>query len=178
MNVGVLVLHNTRVHSWTCFSPRNALMFNNELMADVHFIVGPLGASQRVPAHKVKTHFMSSRSAVGLCQTGYFLTLLCPPLSVRAGRGKLRLLCHVLQRFGGGGVRNTYPRCGTCCFSNSAEVSGPPLLSKLWITHPGLSRGSSQHATGVQGSNGSSAELCCSFIVQSMLSFAASASKQ
>lgn len=28
-------------------------MFNNELMADVHFIVGPCGDSQRVPAHKV-----------------------------------------------------------------------------------------------------------------------------
>lgn len=32
---------------------RNALMFNNELMADVHFIVGPPGASKKVPAHKV-----------------------------------------------------------------------------------------------------------------------------
>lgn len=31
-------------------------MFNNELMADVHFIVGPLGGSQKVPAHKVKTY--------------------------------------------------------------------------------------------------------------------------
>ncbi|KAJ0062971.1 hypothetical protein NL108_010012, partial [Boleophthalmus pectinirostris] len=30
----------------------NALMFNNELMADVHFIVGPPGESQKVPAHK------------------------------------------------------------------------------------------------------------------------------
>ncbi|XP_076002788.1 BTB/POZ domain-containing protein 6-B [Genypterus blacodes] len=42
--------------SWQCSHPtlreRNALMFNNELMADVHFIVGPLGASQKVPAHK------------------------------------------------------------------------------------------------------------------------------
>lgn len=28
-------------------------MFNNEMMADVHFIVGPSGESQRVPAHKV-----------------------------------------------------------------------------------------------------------------------------
>lgn len=28
-------------------------MFNNELMADVHFIVGVLGAARRVPAHKV-----------------------------------------------------------------------------------------------------------------------------
>jgi len=28
-------------------------MFNNELMADVHFIVGPPGGSQKVPAHKV-----------------------------------------------------------------------------------------------------------------------------
>lgn len=34
---------------------RNALMFNNELMADVHFIVGPPGGSQKVPAHKVRT---------------------------------------------------------------------------------------------------------------------------
>uniref|UniRef100_A0A3Q3E1K5 BTB domain containing 6 n=1 Tax=Labrus bergylta TaxID=56723 RepID=A0A3Q3E1K5_9LABR len=42
--------------SWQCSHPtlreRNALMFNNELMADVHFIVGPLGGSQKVPAHK------------------------------------------------------------------------------------------------------------------------------
>lgn len=29
-------------------------MFNNELMADVHFIVGPLGESQKIPAHKVQ----------------------------------------------------------------------------------------------------------------------------
>lgn len=28
-------------------------MFNNELMADVHFIVGPPGGARRVPAHKV-----------------------------------------------------------------------------------------------------------------------------
>lgn len=27
-------------------------MFNNELMADVHFMVGPKGASQHIPAHK------------------------------------------------------------------------------------------------------------------------------
>ncbi|XP_053700385.1 BTB/POZ domain-containing protein 6-B-like [Synchiropus splendidus] len=31
---------------------RNALMFNNELMADVHFMVGAPGESQKVPAHK------------------------------------------------------------------------------------------------------------------------------
>uniref|UniRef100_A0A3P9M783 BTB domain-containing protein n=1 Tax=Oryzias latipes TaxID=8090 RepID=A0A3P9M783_ORYLA len=31
---------------------RNALMFNNEHMADVHFIVGPPGDTQMVPAHK------------------------------------------------------------------------------------------------------------------------------
>lgn len=28
-------------------------MFNNEQMSDVHFIVGPPGETQRVPAHKV-----------------------------------------------------------------------------------------------------------------------------
>lgn len=33
-------------------------MFNNELMADVHFIVGPPGDSQRVPAHKVTKQTM------------------------------------------------------------------------------------------------------------------------
>lgn len=32
---------------------RNAVMFNNEHMADVHFIVGLPGATQKVPAHKV-----------------------------------------------------------------------------------------------------------------------------
>ncbi|KAK2818223.1 hypothetical protein Q7C36_022156 [Tachysurus vachellii] len=31
---------------------RNAIMFNNELMADVHFVVGPTGGTQRVPGHK------------------------------------------------------------------------------------------------------------------------------
>lgn len=29
-------------------------MFNNELMADIHFIVGPPGSSEKVPAHKVR----------------------------------------------------------------------------------------------------------------------------
>lgn len=28
-------------------------MFNNEHMADVHFIVGPPGATEKIPAHKV-----------------------------------------------------------------------------------------------------------------------------
>ncbi|XP_023210824.1 BTB/POZ domain-containing protein 6-B-like [Centruroides vittatus] len=31
---------------------RNAAMFNNELMSDVHFLVGPKGNTQRIPAHK------------------------------------------------------------------------------------------------------------------------------
>nr|XP_040056311.1 BTB/POZ domain-containing protein 6-B-like [Gasterosteus aculeatus aculeatus] len=48
--------NNVEPPSWQCSHPtlreRNALMFNNELMADVHFIVGPLGGSQKVPAHK------------------------------------------------------------------------------------------------------------------------------
>ncbi|KAI4804614.1 hypothetical protein KUCAC02_026237 [Chaenocephalus aceratus] len=48
--------NNVDPPSWPCSHPtlreRNALMFNNELMADVHFIVGPLGGSEKVPAHK------------------------------------------------------------------------------------------------------------------------------
>jgi len=31
---------------------RNAAMFNNELMADVFFVVGPSGSTQKIPAHK------------------------------------------------------------------------------------------------------------------------------
>uniref|UniRef100_A0A8D3BHE2 BTB domain-containing protein n=1 Tax=Scophthalmus maximus TaxID=52904 RepID=A0A8D3BHE2_SCOMX len=31
---------------------RNSVMFNNEMMADVHFVVGPTGGTQRVPGHK------------------------------------------------------------------------------------------------------------------------------
>uniref|UniRef100_H0WD75 BTB domain containing 6 n=1 Tax=Cavia porcellus TaxID=10141 RepID=H0WD75_CAVPO len=48
--------NNAESPHWQAFHPtlreRNALMFNNELMADVHFVVGPPGAAQRVPAHK------------------------------------------------------------------------------------------------------------------------------
>eukprot|EP00069_Balaena_mysticetus_P006547 bmy_05069T0 len=31
---------------------RNAVMFNNDLMADVHFVVGPPGGTQQLPGHK------------------------------------------------------------------------------------------------------------------------------
>ncbi|XP_060722526.1 BTB/POZ domain-containing protein 6-B isoform X1 [Tachysurus vachellii] len=48
--------NNVEPASWQSTHPtlreRNALMFNNELMADVHFIVGRPGESQKVPAHK------------------------------------------------------------------------------------------------------------------------------
>ncbi|XP_060685485.1 BTB/POZ domain-containing protein 6-B isoform X3 [Hemiscyllium ocellatum] len=51
-------LNNNHIQNsnWQSFYPtlreRNAMMYNNELMADVHFIVGPPGCTQRVPAHK------------------------------------------------------------------------------------------------------------------------------
>ncbi|XP_038678034.1 BTB/POZ domain-containing protein 6-B isoform X2 [Scyliorhinus canicula] len=51
-------LNNNHIHNtnWQSFYPtlreRNAMMYNNELMADVHFIVGSPGSTQRVPAHK------------------------------------------------------------------------------------------------------------------------------
>ncbi|XP_034143602.1 BTB/POZ domain-containing protein 6-B isoform X3 [Esox lucius] len=48
--------NNIETTSWQSTHPtlreRNALMFNNEHMADVHFIVGSPGESQKVPAHK------------------------------------------------------------------------------------------------------------------------------
>lgn len=42
-------------------------MFNNELMADVHFIVGPTGGSQKVPAHKVKRFHHGILTSLSLC---------------------------------------------------------------------------------------------------------------
>ncbi|XP_076038831.1 BTB/POZ domain containing protein 3 lute [Oratosquilla oratoria] len=36
----------------TSLRERNAAMLNNELMADVHFIVGQPGSTQKIPAHK------------------------------------------------------------------------------------------------------------------------------
>ncbi|XP_024293017.1 BTB/POZ domain-containing protein 6-B [Oncorhynchus tshawytscha] len=48
--------NNVDPPSWQSSHPtlreRNALMFNNELMADIHLIVGPPGESQKVPVHK------------------------------------------------------------------------------------------------------------------------------
>ncbi|XP_066142855.1 BTB/POZ domain-containing protein 6-B-like isoform X4 [Euwallacea fornicatus] len=42
--------------NWQALKPtvreRNAAMFNNDLMADIRFIVGPLGNTQVIPAHK------------------------------------------------------------------------------------------------------------------------------
>lgn len=38
---------------WILCPCRNSVMFNNEMMADVHFVVGPPGGTQRVPGHKV-----------------------------------------------------------------------------------------------------------------------------
>lgn len=37
-------------------------MFNNEMMADVHFVVGPPGGTQRVPGHKVTQTLDSFRA--------------------------------------------------------------------------------------------------------------------
>lgn len=61
---------------------RNALMFNNELMADVHFIVGPPGASKKVPAHKVGAERGSLRSR------GFRVSVLLVPAAMRARGGR------------------------------------------------------------------------------------------
>lgn len=50
----MLILLSDLLQCFGVFWPfRNAVMFNNEHMADVHFIVGPPGATHKVPAHKV-----------------------------------------------------------------------------------------------------------------------------
>uniref|UniRef100_A0AAY4B842 BTB domain-containing protein n=1 Tax=Denticeps clupeoides TaxID=299321 RepID=A0AAY4B842_9TELE len=45
--------HNVEPSGWhPNLRERNALMCNNEMMADVHFIVGATGETQKIPAHK------------------------------------------------------------------------------------------------------------------------------
>lgn len=50
-----------------CFSLffRNSVMFNNELMADVHFLVGQLGRTQRLPGHRVRISSTSKFTVAG-----------------------------------------------------------------------------------------------------------------
>ncbi len=43
--------HNWQANKGTV-RERNAIMFNSELMADVHFVVGTAPHAQRIPAHK------------------------------------------------------------------------------------------------------------------------------
>lgn len=41
------------------------MMFNNELMADVHFVVGQPGRTQRLPGHRVRISSSSEITAAG-----------------------------------------------------------------------------------------------------------------
>lgn len=40
-------------------------MFNNELMADVHFVVGQTGKTERLPGHRVRLPWASKITAAG-----------------------------------------------------------------------------------------------------------------
>lgn len=44
---------------------RNSVMFNNELMADVHFVVGQPGRTQRLPGHRVRISSTSKVTVAG-----------------------------------------------------------------------------------------------------------------
>lgn len=44
---------------------RNSVMFNNELMADVHFVVGQTGRTERLPGHRVRLPSASKITAAG-----------------------------------------------------------------------------------------------------------------
>lgn len=60
-------------------------MFNNEHMADIHFIVGPPGETQTVPAHKVQNLVWSDLVLlVWFCQPvpTHFLTVFQYVLAV------------------------------------------------------------------------------------------------
>lgn len=58
MYIYTLIYLHTNVtmnqHVLLSFVFRNSVMFNNELMADVHFVVGQPGRTQRLPGHRVR----------------------------------------------------------------------------------------------------------------------------
>lgn len=77
-------------------------MFNNEQMADVHFIVGPPGETQRVPAHKVPgldytwTHLNSTVCLLCCGRSTAVGHEVCP--DVLSSYVVLRPLCRVWLR--------------------------------------------------------------------------------
>lgn len=109
------------------FSLRNALMFNNEQMADAHFIVGPPGETQKVPAHKVSALGLTLSSDLIFSGPLYLLPVVwlvpCLGVSVRPGGGQLRVWSHVLRRSGWGSIWDPHPWRGAGRFPHSVEVS-------------------------------------------------------
>lgn len=67
-------------------------MFNNELMADVHFIVGPPGAARRVPAHKVSGRTLGPAPEQQLSSPPGVASWY--PLGAGRGQGSGQLLSH------------------------------------------------------------------------------------
>lgn len=60
------------------FSPfRNSVMFNNELMADVHFVVGQHGRTQRLPGHRVRISTTNSNITLTEEMNNQALSRLC-----------------------------------------------------------------------------------------------------
>lgn len=97
-------------------------MFNNEMMADVHFVVGPAGGTQRVPGHKVNLPKPVSVSGPRPSPALRRLSSVFCPLSVRPGRGQLRLPRHVLRRAGRGPGRDPDPGRGAAFLPGYAQV--------------------------------------------------------
>lgn len=110
-------------------------MFNNELMADVHFIVGPPGASKKVPAHKVGAERGSLRSR------GFRVSVLLVPAAMRA-RGGRRERSGAERR----GAEALSVFCSTCwqwaapsstlCFTAISPRSNPKSISQMWNPQP------------------------------------------
>lgn len=74
-------------------------MFNNEMMADVHFVVGPPGGTQRVPGHKV-TQTLDSLRAQKILLVFRRLLSTYNQLAPQAGLSTLMLSAESLQTLG------------------------------------------------------------------------------
>lgn len=125
-----VLVYREPVYNWqatkSTVKERFAFLFNNEVLSDVHFLVGKGMGVQRIPAHRwVKPIIYPFGVQMTLIIDCWVFSPphFCPHCQVCSGRGERRVWCHVQRWDGHDFNRNRAPRCGTSSFSGPAEVS-------------------------------------------------------
>lgn len=99
-------------------------MFNNDLMADVHFVVGPPGGTQRLPGHKVSSSCIAG-FALSSPQRG-------PLPESRAGLGSLQAVLGSPSQSRRSLSRGPWPRLIVFSFVSFYPALYPPQKHALF----------------------------------------------